>query len=163
MQLLRSELCRKQLSNEVPQRCLAELKYLTETYSINRIELTDNILSPIHFREVLPVLAAERAAGISEYYFLAEVKSNLKADEIQLLADAGFCVIQPGIENLQDDILTEMNKGNRGIKHVEFLRRCREAGLIPIWHILGGFPLEKESSYEELAEIITLITHLRIP
>ena len=146
-----------------PQRCLAELKYLTETYGINRIELTDNILSPIHFREVLPVLAAERAAGISEYYFLAEVKSNLKADEIQLLADAGFCVIQPGIENLQDDILTEMNKGNRGIKHVEFLRRCREAGLIPIWHILGGFPLEKESSYEELAEIITLITHLPAP
>ena len=146
-----------------PRRCLDELKYLVDRYGINRIELTDNILAPVHFKEVLPVMAAERAAGISSYQIMAEVKSNLNADEIQLLADAGICLIQPGIENLQDDILKEMNKGNRGIRHIELLKRCREAGLLLIWHMLGGFPNETEETYEELASYIPYITHLPPP
>ncbi len=141
------------------ERVLWELTLLRERYQIGRFSLTDNILSPIHIRELLPKLAREK----EKFSFFAEVKSNLTADEVALLGKAGFRTLQPGIENLQDDILLEMNKGNRAIKHIELLKNAHNEGIYLIWHMLGGFPFEKEASYEELAALLPSLTHLQAP
>lgn len=145
-----------------PERCLAELEYLRDRHGINRFTLVDNILSPLHFQKVLPKMA-EMAAEGKGFSMVAEVKSNLTRDELKLLLAAGFSIVQPGIENLQDDLLREMNKGNRGIKHIELLKRGRELGISIAWNLLGGFPYEKEASYAELASYVPHITHLKAP
>lgn len=139
------------------ERVLAELAYLAERYDCTKFALTDNILSPLHVREVPPALL-ERGLKLS---FFAEVKSNLTREEVHKLREAGFISLQPGIESLQDDLLLLMNKGNRAIKHVELLKNMAEAGIYTTWHLLAGFPGEKPEYYEELADTISLVTHLQ--
>ena len=139
------------------ERVLAEIEYLADRYNIKKFTTTDNILSPVHLKELLPILAKK------DYIFFAEVKSNLTRLDVQNLKKAGFILLQPGIESLQDDLLQLMNKGNRGIKHIELLRNFANEGIEPVWHFLLGFPEEKDEYYEEMTKIIPLITHLPPP
>lgn len=140
-------------------RIICELTELYKKYAVNKFSLTDNILSPVHLKELLPQLIALD----DRFLFFAEVKSNLSRNQLRLLSQAGFKVLQPGIESLQDDILLEMNKGNRAIKHIELLKNAHNEGLRLVWHMLGGFPNERPESYEELARLIPYITHLETP
>ena len=141
------------------KRILCELFELYKKYKVHKFSLTDNILSPVHLKELLPKLIE----ADNKFLFFAEVKSNLTKEQLHLLSQAGFKILQPGIENLQDDILIEMNKGNRGIKHIELLKNAHNEGIRIVWHMLGGFPNEKPTYYEELAQILPYITHLEVP
>lgn len=140
-------------------RVLCELLELYGKYKVNKFSLTDNILSPVHLKELLPKLIALD----DKFLFFAEVKSNLTRGQLHLLSQAGFKVLQPGIESLQDDLLLEMNKGNSAIKHIELLKNAYNEGIRIVWHMLGGFPHEKTEYYEDLARILPYITHLEAP
>ena len=141
------------------ERILEELDTLAEGYQMKKFALADNILSRNHIKELIPKLI-EKKVG---YVFFAEIKSNISKIEMQQLYDAGFLWLQPGLESLQDGILQTMNKGNRAIKHIEFLKNAKETGITLAWNLIGGFPLEEEKWYEEMAETIELITHLPAP
>jgi len=140
-------------------KIISDLLHLNTTYHNNRISLTDNIISYEHLRTLLPELIALP----EKFIFFAEVKSNLTRQNLHDLRQAGFIIIQPGIESLHDGALKLMNKGNRAIKHIELLRNAEEEGIYAIWHLLSGFPLEEEMWYQEMAEVIPKITHLRPP
>lgn len=139
------------------RRILEDVRALREQYGIERIELTDNILSMEQINVLIPKLAGE---GMT---FFAEVKSNLTFEQLTKLRQSGFGILQPGVESLHDGVLQLMNKGNRAIRHVELLRNTIENGIMAVWHILAGFPGEDEQWYREMAEMIPHIRHIQPP
>ncbi|MDR2108453.1 MAG: RiPP maturation radical SAM C-methyltransferase [Coriobacteriales bacterium] len=150
---------RQKYRTKTSQQVFDTLKTQSERYGIKRFCFTDSIMSREHLQS-LTTLLIEADAG---YDMFIEVKSNISADDIKQLRDAGFCFLQPGIESLQDDYLRLMNKGNRAIKHVEFLRNCRSYGVTLAWSIILGFPGERAEWMDELCELIPLITHIPPP
>ena len=138
-------------------RVADELKYLRKRYNNRNFFFCDCILANEHIKELPPLLEQE------DYRLYAEVKTNMGYEEFKGLRECGFRWFQPGIEAIQDDLLTSMNKGNRAIKHIEFLKWSRTFGIYIFWNIITGFPDEKKAWYDESMEYMRLIHHLIPP
>ena len=138
-------------------RVLAELDSLSERYQLDWFEVVDNILDHSHLKTVMPTLAA-RSKPLLMFY---ETKSNLKRDQVHLLASAGVLWIQPGIESLHDDILRLMDKGSTALMNVQLLQHAREFGVRVIWNFLTCFPGEKDEWNLEMAGWLPLLHHLQ--
>jgi magnesium-protoporphyrin IX monomethyl ester (oxidative) cyclase len=149
---------RKYRVKEVP-RLLDEMKRQAERYGVHRFTFTDSILSKEHIADLIPELIRLQEG----YVLFCEIKSNISGETIKKMRDAGFIDIQPGIEQLQDDMLRLMHKGNTAINHIALLRDCRTYGMRLAWNILVGFPGEKEEWLEELLALMPLLSHLQAP
>lgn len=142
-----------------PQRFLDEVITLSRTYRSWHIETVDNIMDMGYFDTVLP--AVEQLGASWNIFY--EVKSNLGPGQIQALARAGVCRIQPGIESLSSPLLKIMRKGVRAIQNVNLLRWCAYHGISVSWNLLWGFPGEKTQHYDEQLALIPLLVHLQPP
>ena len=142
-----------------PARALAELDHLSRTYGIRRIEMTDNILNMAYFKTLIPQLGA-RANPYDLFY---EIPAALSRAQVQALVRAGVHWVQPGIESLNDDCLTLMNKGTTAMGNLQLLKYLREFGVDTTWHLLVGFPQEQESWYIEMVKWLPLVYHLPPP
>lgn len=140
-------------------RLCEEILAVSRLYHNNLIQLTDNILSFDAMERLLPMLQ-EHGDVLN---LVGEVKTNLKEKDIIRLVRAGFRIVQPGIESLNDHLLQLMNKGNNAASHVAFLKYCRKHGLRLSWNMLISFPGECEEDYEELAALIPKIVHFQPP
>jgi magnesium-protoporphyrin IX monomethyl ester (oxidative) cyclase len=139
------------------QRTLDELGELSQRHGMHRFELTDNILAMERFRDLLPALAD------GPYTLFAEVKANLRREHLQGLARAGVRWIQPGLENLNDDVLRLMDKGTTAAVNLQLLKWAREFGIFVSWNFLVGFPGEQDLWYTEMAQWLPNLTHLQPP
>jgi ribosomal peptide maturation radical SAM protein 1 len=142
-----------------PERVLAELSELSERYGTRSIQFVDNILDMSYFKTVLPRLAASG----DKYALFYEIKSNLKREEVRLLADAGVRWIQPGIECLDDNVLRLIGKGNSTLMNLQLLKWSREFGIDLAWNMLCGLPGESDGWYADMAKWIPAIFHLQPP
>jgi ribosomal peptide maturation radical SAM protein 1 len=142
-----------------PERVLAELSELSDRYGLPTIQFVDNILDMSYFKTLLPMLAESS----DKYALFYEVKSNLKRDEVRLLADAGVHWIQPGIESLNDNLLRLIGKGNSTLMNLQLLKWSREFGIDAAWNMLCGVPGESDSWYAEMAKWLPTIFHLQPP
>ena len=140
-------------------RALAELEYLTSRYPGYSVMVADNILDLGYFRDFLPELSRRRL-DVRLFY---ELKANLKKDQLRVLRQAGVTQIQPGIESFSDSVLALMRKGIRGLQNVQLLKWSKEAGVLPIWNFLWGFPGESPEEYLRMARMLPLLTHLEPP
>ncbi len=136
-----------------------DIRDIAEHYPGKIIQLTDNVLSMDVVRKLLPKLIEDKA----DYKLIGEVKTNITEEDIRNLKKAGFLIIQPGIESLNDHILTLMGKGNTGVNHVAFLKYCRTCGLLTYWNLLYGNPGEDIEDYEEMIELSRKIVHFQPP
>ena len=124
----------------------------------NRFNCVDNIL-PIHYlTEVLPLLSTPPGAQL--FY---EVKANLNAEQVRILAAAGVTRVQPGIESLASSTLKLMRKGTTAFQNLLLLKNCLVHGVAPEWNLLVGFPGEDEEVYRSYMEIIPHLSHLPPP
>lgn len=139
------------------ERVLKEIEELASRYQIDRFFVVDNILDHAHLKSIMPVLA-NRNEPFKLFY---ETKSNLKREQLELLARAGVRWIQPGIESLHDEVLRLMDKGSTGLMNVQLLRNARELGILVSWNFLVCFPNEKDSWYEEMTSWVPLLFHLQ--
>jgi ribosomal peptide maturation radical SAM protein 1 len=142
-----------------PTRILDEIEALTHRYKTRYLGAVDNILDHRHIEGVFGVLAARR----KDYRFFYEVKSNLRRDQIRLLAAGGIRRIQPGIESLNTHILNLMRKGVTGIKNVRLLKWSTYYGIGISWNLLLGFPGETQEDYEQQLALIKQLSHLPPP
>lgn len=136
-----------------------ELIELYRSYGIKRFFMTDNIMPHQYFRSLLPMLTA----GCDRLDLFYEQKANISLDKIVLLREAGISHIQPGIESLDNRVLSLMKKGVRADQNISLLRYCRSADIVPSWNIICGFPNEGEAPYAELTRIVPLLYHLQPP
>lgn len=142
------------------ERAWEEIASAVTEHGILDITLTDNILDPAYFDTLLPRLAAS-GWDLRIFY---EVKSNLKPDQLELLAAAGVSVVQPGIESLASGPLALMDKGATGAGQVRALRLFREHGIFPAWNYLFGFPGEDWTrDYEHVLAQLPALVHLPPP
>lgn len=142
-------------------RALAELQYLHEryrTYTQKGIAV-DNIIDMSYFRDFLPKLR-EMKLDLDMFY---ETKANLTREQVKLFRDAGFHIVQPGIESLITSVLQLMKKGVSMLQNVQLLKYTREFGLTTVWNYLYGFPGEDPKEYEKAVETVRAITHLEPP
>lgn len=140
-------------------RFAAELDQQEQTYGKRGFALTDNILDMQYMRTFLPDMVA-RARQYSLFY---ETKSNLRKDQVELLAAAGVSSIQPGIESFSTAILKLMGKGTTRLQNVQLLKWCAELGVKASWNLLYGFPGEDPADYAEVAELLPSLFHLAPP
>jgi len=145
--------------SKTPEKAIEEISILSGKYPGLKINMVDNILDMAYFKEFLPMLA-ERQLGVHLAY---EIKANLTRNQLRVLRDAGINEIQPGIESFSDTVLSIMRKGVRGLQNIQFLKWCSELNLRPLWNLIFGFPGEPEKDYEEMAELLPLLTHLTPP
>ena len=142
-----------------PERAVAEMTQLAETYGIDRVHSVDNILDTRYIRSVFPELA-RRGSALDLFY---EVKANLRYEQLKMMRDAGVRAVQPGIESLSSAILEGMRKGCTALQNLQLLRWCAELGIDTSWNILYGFPGESPAEYERMAGFLPLLTHLPPP
>ena len=147
------------------RRMLAEIMTLSKRHSVQQFHVVDNILSMKFFEKghVLPELARRRATGNAAFSLFFEIKSNLKREQIKMLADAGVDSVQPGIESFSDHILALMDKGATGIQQMQLLKWCAEFGIAAVWNIITHNPGETVHDYNEMLDLVSYIRHLPPP
>ena len=151
-------------ANEMWFRQKSAARAYTELESLSRygepLYVVDNIVPMDYFTELFPRLVKEGFRFPGGFVF---TKSNLRRDQLELLADAGLSWIQPGIESLSTSVLSTMQKGVSGIHNVWFLRASEEAGIHPVWAILYGFPNEDPDDYADMDGLLPALSHLPAP
>jgi ribosomal peptide maturation radical SAM protein 1 len=140
-------------------RATAELTHLTDRHPGCDVEMTDNILDLAYFRDFIPEMA-RRKIDLDIFY---ETKSNLRKEQVRMLAAAGIRSIQPGIESLSDPVLKLMRKGVTALQNIQLLKWCKQFGVTPRWNILWGFPGEPAEAYARMAALAPSLTHLQPP
>ncbi|HEV2861447.1 MAG TPA: RiPP maturation radical SAM C-methyltransferase [Pyrinomonadaceae bacterium] len=148
-----------QYRSKSPGRVVAELGELTGRYGNRRVQYVDNILDMSFFKTVLPTLAE----AVEKYSLFYETKSNLKREQVRLLAESGVRWIQPGVESLHDDVLALIGKGNSAVMNLQLLKWSSEFGVSASWNLLCGLPGESDGWYFEMAEWLPAIFHLQPP
>ena len=136
-----------------------ELQETMRRYPDASIQLSDNVLSKKMLDELLPMLAADE----EKYHILAEVRTSLDSRKVKALAEAGFYCVQPGIESINDHLLTLMGKGSSAVQNIALLKYSRSCGIYPIWNMLYCMPGEERIDYEKTIELIPVIQHLQPP
>lgn len=144
---------------KTPEKLYNEIREITTRYPGVGIQLSDNVLSQNMIRELLPMLAEDP----QPYALLAEVKTNLKPHEVIALSKAGVKITQPGIESLNDHLLTLMGKGSSAAQNVALMKYCRTNGIYPVWNMMTHVPGEEREDYEQMLELIPWIVHLNPP
>ncbi len=139
-------------------RVVEELRSLSQTYGVSRFNVVDNILDMSYLHSVLP-----RLAGEGPYTLFFETKSNLRRDQLQVMAEGGITRLQPGIEFMHDQILRLIDKGSTALMNVRLLKWAREIGVDITWNFLWDVPGEEDAWYEEMADWLALIVHLEPP
>jgi ribosomal peptide maturation radical SAM protein 1 len=140
-------------------RALEEMRFLSDRWQTDRIEVVDNILDMRYFSDLLPALAKDGRPW--EIFY--EVKANLTRAQVATLRAAGVTRIQPGIESLSDHVLKLMRKGTCGLRNVQLLKWCRELGIRVDWNLLYGFPGETREDYEQMLAMLPSIEFLDPP
>ncbi len=138
---------------------LAELERLRDHYGIGRFYSMDLILPREYLRTLLPTIV-ERG---HDWMFFYEIKSNVRREEVKLLAESGIRWVQPGIESLDAEQLKLMRKGVSPLQNVMLLKWCEEFRIFCGWNLLHGLPGETNACYRRMEALIPKILHLRPP
>jgi ribosomal peptide maturation radical SAM protein 1 len=142
-----------------PDRVVGELESLIDRYKVSRFYASDNIMARDFPAAVLDALA-DRGTPCALSY---EVKSPIKAANLDRFVLAGIFEIQPGVESFSTNILKSMDKGVSGLDNVRVLRDAASRGLQVVWNILTGIPGETRQDYEQMLLLLPLLEHLRPP
>ena len=142
-----------------PDRLHEELRFLAGKYPGRYIQLTDNIMSMEVLRRLIPELVKDK----EQYRLVGEIKTNIREEDIRNLARAGFVLMQPGIESLNDHLLELLGKGNTAVNHIAFLKYSRTHGLDLSWNLLFAVPGERDEDYDQLFELLPKLFHFKAP
>jgi len=142
-----------------PDRFADELHTQVRRYGDRGFLITDNILDLGYIQTLFPRLIVDGKKLVMFY----ETKSNLRKDNLELMAAGGIAKIQPGIESLSSPILQLMAKGTTRLQNVQLLKWCEEFGVGVMWNFLYGFPGEDPAEYDDMVELLPRLVHLPPP
>jgi len=136
-----------------------EINTLVGLYHIRRIELSDFIMPMEYFSNLLPALA-ERTDKLN---IRIDTIASLNAEHIRKLSQAGATWIQPGIENLDDELLHLLNKGTTAWKNIQLLKSCQKYCVFVGWNFIVDILGDSPELYERIIDWLPLIFHLQPP
>lgn len=140
-------------------RVIDSIDTLALRHRLPGIRFSDYIMPREYLTTLLPVLARR---GPRQDLF-TELKANTKTADFELLAEAGFKEVQPGIESFSTAILRRMDKGVTSIRNVYTLLNGRAAGIKIFYNIIHSFPGDEEADYEAMLRLVPRLVHLDAP
>ena len=140
-----------------------EILSLYHQYDRFLFRIYDYILCYKYYETLIPQLADYNKLNSPPFFFTCEIKSNITETQIKRLKDAGFIMVQPGIESFSTNVLKKMHKGVRAIQNIQCLVLGFKYNVYIGYNILFGFPDDEIIDYEELTKTIPLLYHLHAP
>ncbi len=142
------------------EQARSAIEGMIEAYGdrVSRFASVDNIIPRSYITDLLPELRPPE--HVTLFY---EVKSDLKPEDLKILADARVVEVQPGVESIATETLKLMRKGTNAFNNIRFLADCAAAGVKPIWNLLVGFPGEAAETYEMYRRNLPRMSHLPPP
>ncbi len=92
-----------------------------------------------------------------------EVRTALTDKHLDILAEAGVQLIQPGIESMDDGLLEKMSKGTTTFHNLMFMKGCAERGVRVSHNIILGFPDATTEDLQAQVRHLEMIPHLDPP
>ncbi len=142
-----------------PERVVGEVTEMAREHGVTRFLATDWILSREHREELF---SRFERSGIDLDLFY-EVRADLAKADVARMKRAGVNAVQPGIESFSTPLLKLMRKWSTGLKQVQFLRWCRELGVVPHYNLLFGFPGDLPEHYQVMLDWLPRLFHLQPP
>jgi ribosomal peptide maturation radical SAM protein 1 len=142
-----------------PAQVFEEFTFLAGRYNTTRFRFVDNIIDMKYIDELFAKFAAERL----DLEVFIETKSNLNKSQIRTLARGGVKSMQPGIESLSQNQLTEMKKGVSPLQNLQMLKWSGYYNIHVSWNILLGFHGETNEDYRRQIGLLPSILHFQPP
>jgi ribosomal peptide maturation radical SAM protein 1 len=142
-----------------PSQVFEEFTVLSSRYNTTRFRFVDNIIDMKYVDELFAKFAEERL----DLEVFIETKSNLSKRQIQTLAHGGVKSMQPGIESLSQNQLTEIKKGVSPLQNLQTLKWSLYYDIHLAWNVLLGFPGETNEDYRRQIDLIPSILHFQPP
>ncbi len=143
------------------ENTISILSELRTKYNTPYFRISDYILPHTYYNDLLPYLAKLEEGN--KYVFTCEIKANIKEEQFELLKDAGFIEVQPGIESFSSNILRKMDKGVSAIQNIYCIILGLKHTVQVNYNIIYGFPDDEVEDYKEMIKTIPLLYHLNPP
>ncbi len=132
-------------------KIVEEIKFLSDRYKVLSFQMIGNTLPKKNHRLFLEKI---KSIGKDLSFFVEARAGYLKSEDYILLKEAGFTVIQTGIESFSQNYIKKMNKGARIIDNIATLKFCTENEIINQYNIIVNYPNEERIDFKETKENI---------
>jgi ribosomal peptide maturation radical SAM protein 1 len=132
-------------------RITQEIRWLSERHRMMDFQLIGNTLPKTEYRILFEKL---KKLGRDFSFFVEARAGQLTSEDYTLMKEAGFTMIQTGIESFSQNYLRKMNKGVRLIDNIAALKFCKENGIKNNYNLLVRYPNEEHLDYEETKKIV---------
>ncbi len=134
-------------------KIIEEIDFLSETYKMLDFQIIGNTLPKKDYRTLCEKI---KKLG-KDFSFFAEARAGkLKNKDYTLLKEAGFTIIQTGIESFSKNYLKKMNKGARVIDNIAALKYCKDNDIKNSYNLIVNYPNEEKIDFEETKKNIDL-------
>jgi ribosomal peptide maturation radical SAM protein 1 len=143
--------------NSYREKCvdkiIEEIQFLASRYKMLSFQIIGNTLPKNNYRDLF-----ERIKHLGkDFSFVSEARAGiLKSNDYVLLKQAGFDIIQTGIESFSQSYLKKMNKGARVIDNIAALKFCRENGISNKYNLIIDYPNEDVVDFQETVKNVEL-------
>lgn len=129
---------------------LQEIRSLSERYRMMDFQLIGNTLPKTEYQTLFEKL---KNLGRDFSFFVEARAGQLTSQDYTSMKEAGFTMIQTGIESFSQNYLRKMNKGVRVIDNIAALKFCKENGIKNNYNLLVRYPNEEAIDFEETKKI----------
>lgn len=136
------------------KRIVQEILFLADRYKSVSFELIGNTLSKKQYRLLCTTL---KALDKELFLFVEARAGHMNRKDYQLLREAGFTMIQTGIESFSAHYLNTMNKGAQVIDNIAVLKYCREQGIHNVYNLIYQYPNEEAIDFEQTKDTVNII------
>jgi len=130
-----------------------EVRSLAELHSVADFAFTDNVLPPKEAPRFFELLRQDGR----DLRFFAEIRANLRENELAIMHRGGLITVQAGIEALSDSLLRRMNKGATVLDNIALMKACLSQGIRLEGNLITEFPGATEAEVEETLAVLDFL------
>jgi len=131
-----------------------EIQFLSDKYKMLNFQIISNTLLLNNYSELLKKIRSLD----KDFNFVAEARAGrLTSDDYTLMKNAGFRIIQTGIESLSSNYLNKMNKGVKIIDNIAALKFCMENSIKNFYNLIINYPNEEPIDFQQTCQTIESI------
>jgi radical SAM superfamily enzyme YgiQ (UPF0313 family) len=138
-----------------PEKVLEKLLYLEDKYNVDKFVLNDAEVPPWRYAKISNTI---NNAGYAHHFSLMGygrlVKGFLNQELVSKIKQAGFQMMQWGLESGSQRVLNLMQKGIRAETAAEILKNFAQEEINNLLFVMIGFPGETKNDANETVEFI---------
>jgi ribosomal peptide maturation radical SAM protein 1 len=135
------------------ENIIREIEFLSNKYNMLDFQMIGNTLPKKDYRYLFENI---KALNKDLTLFVESRADQLKSEDYLLMKDAGFTIIQTGIESFSQSYIKKMNKGVSVIDNIASLKFCKENRITNNYNIIVNYPNEEAVDFEETKKNIRL-------